>query len=82
MCIAGHALSLAGFKPRWNSFNEFEWFSPSGRIVESPLDAAQKLLGLSKEEAQGTKGLFYRYDLKTPKQAARVIDKIIQEASA
>lgn len=87
MCIAGHALDLAGYKHKTNKYllDEFDWFTPKGRRVYSPLDVAQRLLGLTYHEARTScfkrhalNGLFHRYDLKTPKQAAAVIGNLIE----
>lgn len=86
MCIAGHTLDLEGYKyyPPTD-----DWFTPKGkRLNRDPLDVAQSLLGLSYDQAQKyigdtskRNGLFLRFDLKTPKQAAECIDKLITEHS-
>lgn len=93
LCIAGHTLALAGYKYRFpDEYDPAQWFRPDGQEVE-PLDEAQRLLGLTFNEAQletddyyennnaRKNGLFFRYDLKTPKQAAKVIEKLIGQAS-
>lgn len=85
MCIAGHALDLEGYKFKLNEWNKFDWFTPQGAEVE-PLGEAQRLLGLSYKEAQHEdedeivrrSGLFFRFDLRTPKQAAELIGTIIE----
>lgn len=91
MCIAGHALDLQGyrFKPKSGGYG---WITPSGRRLRNdPLEEAQRLLGLThhealeytvssvarKDKASKHNGLFYRWDLKTPKQAAKAIEKLI-----
>lgn len=88
MCIAGHALQLAGYKHSIDrDFDSVNWFTPKGRRVHDVLSTAQRLLGLTVMEAQRCggqdeyNGLFFRFDLKHPKEAAKVIDKIIQDAS-
>jgi hypothetical protein len=89
MCIAGHTLDLEGYTYKKEAYG-FDWFSPKGRKIDDPLDTAARLLGLTRAESQTQdedavvkrNGLFFRLDLKTPKQAAKVIDKIIQDASA
>lgn len=91
MCIAGHTLDLEGY--RYNR-KAHGWIDPNGKTVDNPMDEAARLLGLagtqetcqaffdssdrdSRKNSKGN-GLFYRFDLRTPKQAAAVIDKIIQ----
>jgi len=82
MCIAGHALDLAGYKRRWSpDFGEYRFLSPDGSKVYDPLNTAQRELGLDRDEAQGAHGLFFNWKLKTPKDAAEAIDKIIQGAA-
>lgn len=76
MCIAGHALDLQGYKIRF----EDGWpvfFNPEGQRV-TPMNAAERELGLPHHEAYD---LFHDFSLKTPKQAAKRIEKIIAEAS-
>lgn len=89
MCIAGHTLDLTGYKAKFDNDGNVRWYTPSGRrMYGDDLGTAQRLLGLTVDEAQrcgandADNGLFFRFDLKTPKQAAKVIDKIIQDASA
>lgn len=90
MCIAGHTLELAGYKRRYNPElygEDYKWFTPNGREVnpDKLLNVAQRELGLTYEQAQYTglgnddkdNGLFFRFDLKTPKQTARLIQKVI-----
>lgn len=82
MCIAGHALELGGVKRRRNSHrDEFEWFYPNGRRVDNPIATAQRLLGLTYAEARTRSGLFYRYELDTPREAAKALADIIQDPS-
>lgn len=89
MCLAGHTLELAGYQKKFigegeGDVGDFEWYTPSGRRVRDAMNAAQRLLGLSYDEAQNEekRGVFLRFDLKTPQDAAKVIDEIIQLASA
>lgn len=94
MCIAGHALELAGYSTRIPSYcqnrkiavedgEQLIFYTPGGREVNDPLVTAQRLLGLTHAEARratgadATSGLFYRFDLKTPKQAAALIQEYI-----
>lgn len=87
MCIAGHALELAGYTRRLSKESysgDYEWFTPSGQKVADVLSVAQRELGLTYEQAQQVdydnrknSGLFLRFDLRTPKQAAREIEKMI-----
>jgi uncharacterized protein YodC (DUF2158 family) len=87
MCIAGHALDLEGYKFKKDQYGDFNWFTPDGLKVVDPLLAARELLGLSSEEAMHEdyhdvirkNGLFFRFDLKTPKQAAKVIERLISD---
>lgn len=85
MCIAGHALDLQGYKTRRHPDSKVLCFvSPkSGRFV-SPAIAAQRELGLTDRIVSGTEannfnGLFYDERIKTPKQAAKRIEKLIAE---
>ena len=94
MCIAGHTLDLAGYRRKYlgdgaGDSGDFNWFTPGGRRVKSAMAAAQRLLGLTYEEAQSPynvdvkrDGLFIRFDLTTPKQAAAEIEKLIEETTA
>lgn len=88
MCIAGHTLELAGYTRRLEKDhygNEYQWFTPNGRRVKGVLNAAQRELGLTYEQAQHIDdddnhkncGLFFRFDLRTPKQAAKLIERVI-----
>ena len=89
MCIAGHTLDLLGFKVRFRVNGSADWFYPSGRrlprregsdSIDAPLNAAQRALGLTRFEAQNfDHGLFYDFSIKTPKQAAARIEKLIAE---
>lgn len=86
MCIAGHTLDLAGYhrrlvpKDQRGEGLDHKFTSPSGDRVSSPLAAAQKELGLTRNEAMGTDGLFYDYSLSTPAEAAARIEQLITEA--
>lgn len=89
MCIAGHTLQLAGYKMRlsddyepsehiWMGRLDYDFIAPSGRKVD-PLEAAARELGLPFDGC-GSKGfdLFLDFNLKTPKQAAARIQKLIE----
>jgi hypothetical protein len=90
MCIAGHALDLAGYKMRLRrdvvpkSFGDFgrldfDYVSPNGyHVVERPLLVAARELGLTPDEAHP---LFHDFTLKTPRQAAKRIEVLIEELS-
>lgn len=92
MCIAGHALDLAGYKRRYvgspwasvDGMGDHDWYTPSGCKVQNSMSAARRLLGLTKKEAQDERnynednGLFLRFDLETPKQAAAEIQRLIE----
>lgn len=84
-CIAGHTLLLEGYTMRYNEAEaEFHFISPKGRKVQ-PDAAARRLLGLPREITHGDypddDGLFFDVDhIKTPKQAAKRIEKILAGA--
>jgi len=91
MCIAGHTLDLCGYKIRWQGDGsplDAIWYKPNGRKLGdlwAAMDEAQRLLGMNYEQAQQeyrTKGLFKQSNLRTPKQAATAIDKVIKQAEA
>lgn len=95
-CMIYHTLDLAGYGIRLKPENErdldsedaqrsdYEFFTPGGRKVAEPYNAAARLLGLStawnsqigNDEAGD---LFEDFSLKTPKQAAKRIEQIIAE---
>jgi hypothetical protein len=82
MCIAGHALDLQGYKFKQVPCSlgccmNAVLFSPKGRRVEGELDRAAREMGIDSAVAQD---LFYDYSLKTPKQAAARIERLIAEA--
>jgi hypothetical protein len=82
MCIAGHALNLQGYRFKFNEYGVLEQtFRPSGRPLKGGLlSAAAKELRL---DYYGTAHeLFNDFSLKTPKQAAARIQKLIEEAEA
>ena len=90
MCIAGHTLDLCGYKPRWKNGELTGWLGPDGSELSylNTLNVARKELDLTYKQAQyldvyttSDSGLFYRFDLKTPKQAAAVIEKMIAEVN-
>lgn len=76
MCIAGHTLDLSGYKrrPHCEYCSLYDWLTPDGAAVQEPLGEAKRLLGLRQTR------LFHRYDLKTPKQAADVVQGMIDKA--
>jgi hypothetical protein len=86
MCIAGHALELAGYKrelrPERNrdSVLDFDFISPSGRRVKGPLLAAAKELGMRYERKSGNQAyeLFHDWELTTPREAAARIQELIE----
>lgn len=90
MCVAGHALDLAGYKMRLKSSRapesdgnfgrvDFDFIRPSGRRLpeDDILRTAAKELGLN-YNSQGHR-LFHDWTLKTPKQAAARIEQLIAE---
>lgn len=90
MCIAGHALELAGYKRkpipeggRTSSVLDFDFVTPRGRKVRQPLSAAAKEMGLNYRRKNGNKAydLFHDYDLETPKQAAARIQELIESVT-
>lgn len=86
MCIAGHALDLQGYKLRFVARGGLfaadevvpQWTSPTGKTVRlvGSLDVAAKEMGMDRDEAHY---LFHNFSLKTPKQAAIRIQKLIAE---
>lgn len=83
MCSIGHTLDLSGYKmqlspnPEIPGFLEFDFIKPNGRFLRDDIHCeAQKLLGLSFEDSCR---LFTDYKIKTPKQAAARIAKLIEE---
>ena len=84
MCIAGHALDLAGYKRRagkredWSSVLTVDFFTPQGRKVKNPLSAARRELGLPYHVSHA---LFHDWKLTTPKQAADRIRELIDEVN-
>lgn len=80
MCIAGHALDLAGYKFKFNELGfEAGLYTPKGRRSRiGTLQAAAKVMGLN---YYGTAYyLFHEFNLKTPKQAAARIQELIDSA--
>lgn len=95
MCIAGHALNLAGYKMRSHPDVEagglrypgrldYDFISPSGRKVLDELKTAAGELGLEYHPEAGNKAfdLFHDFSLRTPKDAAVRIQKLIEQAQA
>lgn len=63
---------------------DFDFIAPSGRVVSEPFHEAARLLGLSEKSKEawldsGASALFQDYSIKTPKQAAKRITKLIEE---
>jgi hypothetical protein len=88
MCIAGHILDLEGYKARYDrGSRQFLWYNPQGTYVFNPMEVAANLIGVEgatacramKIDEFPTNGLFYRFDLKTPKEAANVIEDLIKK---
>lgn len=81
MCFVGHTLDVAGYKRKYTgdetfSEGQYTWFYPnSDNIVDSPFNQAAEELGI---EAGDANDLFYKYSIKTPKQAAAEIQKLIE----
>lgn len=96
MCMIGHVLNLEGYKMRakrnykpaddeelWGdddpARSDYDFINPLTKTaIQDPLVVAANLLGMSKKEAETE--LFYRYELKTPKQAAARIQELIDAA--
>lgn len=90
MCIAGHTLDLAGYTRRLRPQGErsvvldFDFFTPSGQKIKSPLCAAAREMGLHYRRACGNKAyeLFHDSSLTTPADAAARIQELIDEQEA
>jgi hypothetical protein len=95
MCIAGHTLDLAGYKMKLDPYRntgqcvyegrtDFEFISPDGNVVLDALATAAKELGMPYECGEGNEAfdLFHDFTLKTPKDAALRIQKLIEGAKA
>lgn len=90
MCIAGHALDLAGYKRKLRPARgrscvlDFDFIAPSGRVVKSPLGVAARELGLNYRREGGNKAyeLFHDMSLTTPKDAAERIQELIDSAGS
>ncbi len=88
MCIAGHALDLAGYTLKLrpedsrSSVLDFDFVAPSGQKVRSPLAAAAKEMGLHYRRVNGNKAyqLFHDWTLTTPAEAASRIQELIESA--
>ena len=81
-CIAGHTLLLSGYSLRKNYYGYYDYYSPSGRKVNSVASTARKLLGLSigttgTPFSYGSRELFFDSTIKTPRDAADRIDEIL-----
>lgn len=85
MCIAGHALDLAGYTRRLRSEDnrsvvlDFNFISPSGRKIKNPLSRAAKEMGLHYQRRMDNKAycLFHDSTITTPKEAAVRIQELI-----
>lgn len=75
MCIAGHAMDLQGYKLKFNTWGEGEFYRPSGRKVMGHMSEGARLLGLPVHDARI---LFTDMDIKTPKQAVERIEHLIE----
>lgn len=87
MCIAGHALDLQGYKFRFSDGGLLESvISPKGKTIRrNIMKVAAREMGLrykyqyyDKEDAYT---LFHDFDLKTPRQAAKRIQGLIESVS-
>lgn len=84
MCIAGHALDLQGYAMRLKPEDErlhyagrvdYDFISPhTQEPVEDALESAASEMGLAYKTAHE---LFHDFSIKTPKQAARRIERLI-----
>lgn len=95
MCLAGQTLALSGYKfKKVGVGQDLQWRTPDGEqisIIEG-IGIAANLLELPAAARRATNswsgpdvknnGLFYRYDLTTPKQAAAAIQAIIDKETA
>jgi hypothetical protein len=89
MCFIGHTLDLAGYKMYLRADRkqdlsngsrcDYQFVSPDGEEVDYEFQRAKSLLGLTWGEASD---LFEDWSIKTPQQAVKRLEKIIQEASA
>lgn len=84
MCIAGHALDLQGYRVRTDEFGNSYFVSPSTGKRVNPRNAAQRELGLSHGVVSGCSrnswsGLFFDSGIRTPKDAAKRIERVINE---
>lgn len=88
MCIAGHALDLAGYKRKLrpeaerSSVLDFDFITPTGRKVRSPLAVAAKEIGLHYRRSSNNRAyrLFHDWELTTPEEAADRIQELIDSA--
>lgn len=88
MCIAGHALELAGYKRRLvpedrrSTVLDYDFIAPSGQEVKAPLDTAAKEMGLCYEREPGNTAfeLFNDSSMTTPADAAQRIQELIESA--
>lgn len=86
MCIAGHALDLAGYTRKLrpvidrSSVLDFDFISPAGRKVREPLVTAAKEMGLNYRSRGGNTAfeLFHDSTLTTPSDAADRIQELIE----
>lgn len=80
MCIAGHALDLAGYKFEFdeNGFDVGLRTPRGGKTRKGRLQIAAKVMGLNYRDVAYP--LFHEFDIRTPKQAAARIQELIQSA--
>lgn len=88
MCMIGHVLTLEGYKMRLRkdgpkytgtdaARSDYDFIDPrTGKAVYDPAEVAKELLGL--DSWSNEDNLFTEYNLKTPQQAARRIQQIIE----
>lgn len=88
MCVAGHALDLAGYRRRLlppaqrSAVIDYSYLSPTGAKVRNVLSAAAKELGIGKYDTvldNTAYQLFHDWSLTTPNDAAARISKLIEE---
>jgi hypothetical protein len=90
MCFIGHTLQLQGYKMRLKPHAErtfrdpydaaaaarsdYVFIRPNGKTVKHPVREAAKHLGILSDP----KAVFQAYHVKTPKQAVKFLDHIIE----
>lgn len=84
MCLIGHTLDLSGCKmrkrglahPDYFATLDFDFIRPDGKAVNDPGKEAAKLWGMKHGDAMR---IFQDFSIKTPKQAAARIERLIEE---